>query len=119
MIQKVRSEINVLERKFVRPQIRNDTRKNKWTEILKSTSQFYTSNVELNQFRARITVDHDVFIKTICEIYGDSSEKSGPEVSFAVLYNRKSIENMFIDDIGIIPNDARVETVEALLNPIP
>ena len=118
LILKVRSRIEELEKKFLTLyMLNNDTRRQKWDTILNHQGRRYRNNRELQEFRASITIPFDIFIDTVVSVYGDFSDIAAHKVLFSVPYTRSAIEQMF-RDIGIVPDVAKVRTIETLMTPI-
>lgn len=59
-----------------------------------------------------------MFIKTVTDLYGDFSDAAAHKVLFSVHFDRAFIEQMFAD-IGIVADEAKIVTVEAIMTPIP
>lgn len=118
LIFKVRHRIEELERKFLSTRdCQQLTRSEKWNKIVFATGEFYERNIELCSFRSTITVDPTLFIKSICELYGDFSDPAARILGFAVPSDKPDIEAM-LHHLRLDPAKSRIETVEIILTPI-
>lgn len=118
LILKVRSRIEELERKFLTRQMLDTySRREKWDNILNKQTRFFRRNIELQQFRASVTIANDVFINTVVLLYGDFSDIAAHMVFYPIPHTRDAIKQMF-EDLGITADHAKVRIVETILQPI-
>lgn len=97
--------------------MRNETRQNKWRNILFTFAGNLKNSAELLQFCSMITNPNSL-IDTICDLYGDFSDVAAHKVLFPISYDRNSITQMFTD-VGMTPDEAKINAVEIILTPIP
>lgn len=118
LILRVRSRIEELEKRFLKPYMLNWTRYEKWAQILFEPPSTLRKRAELIRFRNMITTSFDELISTICSLYGEFSDLAARSVTYPIAYDEISITQM-LQNFGMVPDRSKIDAVLSLLTPIP
>ena len=119
LILRIRSRIEELEKRFLKPSMLSWTRIEKWNMILRGNVGALRKKYELRRFRYSITVHYDVLIETICNLYGEFSDIAAHNINYPVSYDETSIIEM-LTKFGITSDKSiKLTLYRAILRPIP
>ncbi len=118
LILQVRSRIEELEKRFLKPWMLNSwTRYEKWDVILRGNIDRLRRKAELRRFRSTVTVDVEELIEVICDLYGEFSDLAARNVHYNVNYDETSVIEM-LNKCKITPR-SKIDAVLIILKPIP
>ncbi|XP_065218520.1 uncharacterized protein LOC135844291 [Planococcus citri] len=118
LILRVRSRIEELEKRFLKPHILHYTRHQKWTHILTADVTTLRSSAELVRFRNLVTIGVNEFITVVCNLYGDFRDLAVRGIAYPISYNEDSVAEM-LQKFGMVPDRSKINAVITLLTPIP